>query len=179
MKRVVIIGSPGAGKTTFSRKLAQKTGLPLIHLDYYYHQTRFNYYEDKDAWREKVKELITKDKWIIEGNYSSTYDLRFVRANCIILLEISSKKAVYRILKRHIKQRGKPRPEMPPEWEEKIEKGFLGHVWGFNKKEIPKISKELDNHKNKELIFLKNPKQADEYLKCYDGVKGKPQIQRD
>lgn len=164
MKRVLIIGSPGAGKTTFARKLADKTGLSLVHLDYYYHQKKFDYYNDRAAWRKRVKGMITKDQWIIDGNYGDTFDIRFARADLIIFMECSRTKAVYRVLKRHITQHGKRRTEMPPEWEEKFERGFLKYVWCFNKKELPKMYEELKNHKKKAVVILKSSKQTQKYL---------------
>ena len=164
MKRILIIGIPGAGKTFFSRKLAKKTGLSLVHLDYYYHQTKSNYYNNKLAWKAKVKELIAKDEWIIEGNYQSTYDIRFARADCIILLDIPKTKAVYRVLKRHVAGRSRRREEMPLEWKEKIGRDFIKHIWNFDKKEVTKVYSELKNHKNKELIVLNTTQQTEEFL---------------
>lgn len=164
MKRILIVGVPGAGKTVFSRKLAEKTGLPLVHLDFYYHQTKFNYYNDKPAWKKKVEELVARDKWIIEGNYHSTYNIRFARADCILLLDIPKTKAIYRVLKRHVTSRNKRRPEMPTEWREKIGRDFIKHIWNFDKKEVPKVYRELSNHESKELIVIKNTKQANEFL---------------
>ncbi len=60
MKRVMIIGAPGTGKSTFAKKLAEETGLPLIHIDYYYHDPAKDYYTDKPAWRALVTELAAQ-----------------------------------------------------------------------------------------------------------------------
>jgi len=62
MKRVAIIGSPGTGKSTFAKQLATlHATLPLIHLDYYYHDRRFNYYADKLKWRERADTIFYFD----------------------------------------------------------------------------------------------------------------------
>lgn len=68
----MVIGSPGAGKTTFSKKLASKLGIALYHLDYFYHDSSFDYPKNKQAWREKVAQLTNQPQWIIDGNYKST-----------------------------------------------------------------------------------------------------------
>lgn len=165
MERTLIIGSPGSGKTTFAIKLAKKLNLPLIHLDYYYHQSKFDYYNNLEDWRLKVKELSSEEKWIIDGNYSLDFDIRAKRADCIIFMKCSRYKAVYRVLKRHITQGGKRRAEMPSDWTEKFQRGFLKYVWNFNKKELPRMYKVTETNKNKEIIILKNSKQARKYLK--------------
>src|SRR5687768_16103132 len=69
MKRVLVIGSPGAGKSVFSRRLGEITGLPVIHLDQHY--WRPGWIEpSKDVWSRQVTELLQRDSWIIDGNYS-------------------------------------------------------------------------------------------------------------
>lgn len=106
MKRVAIVGSPGAGKTTFACKLHQKTNLPLIHLDYYYHQKKYDYYNDKDAWITRAKKLTQQPEWIIDGNYSRTMDQSFKNADTIIFLDYSRALTMSRVLKRWIKKDG-------------------------------------------------------------------------
>lgn len=128
MKRVVIIGCPGAGKSTFSRQLAQATNLPLVHLDFYYHDDRFDYQHDKHEWRKLVALLADKERWIIEGNYKSTFELRFPRADTIIYFDYPRYISVWRTLKRRAQYHNKLRPEMPANWQEKISPEFMKFV---------------------------------------------------
>lgn len=164
MKRVVIIGCPGAGKSTFSRKLAEKTKLPLVHLDYHYHDAKHDYENNKDSWRKLITSLVNKDSWIIEGNYKSTFELRFPRADTIIYFDFPRNIAVYRTLKRRVQYRNKLRPEMPDTWKEKISPKFMKFVWDFNKTERPRIYEILSKYKNNEVVIFKNPKQVQGYL---------------
>lgn len=165
MKRVVVIGSPGAGKTTFVRKLADKTKLPLIHLDYYYHDTNKDYYHSKEAWIARVQKLMAGDSWIIDGNYSSTIPERFKMADTIIYIDIPRRVALYRVLKRRIQYRSKLREDMPADWKEKANWEFLKYVWGYNKAYRPMIADELEKHKEKMVYILKNSKQVKNFLK--------------
>lgn len=164
MKRVAIVGSPGTGKTTFARKLHQKTKLPLIHLDYYYHQKQHNYYNDKPAWVKKVKQLMQQPKWIIDGNYSSTLNLRMGKADTVIFLDYSRRLAIYRIFKRRLEFLRRRRTDMPSDWKETLNKEFLKYVWTFNKEYRPKIVMAIQQNKDKNIRIFKTPYQTKKFL---------------
>jgi adenylate kinase family enzyme len=83
----VVTGMAGAGKSTFSRALAAKTGLPVIHLDIYYWKPGW-VEPSEDEWREKQRALVSTDKWILDGNYHGTLDLRLERADKAVFLDI-------------------------------------------------------------------------------------------
>ncbi len=160
MKKVVIIGSPGAGKSTFATKLAKQSGLPLIHLDYYYHDTSHDYEHDKEAWRRRVKELIKGKEWITDGNYCSTYDIRLPAADTIIFLNIPKRIVLWRIMKRRITYHKRTRPDMPSDWEEKADWEFLKYVWGFKKSYSSDIKMTLENYKDKDVFIVNSPNEA-------------------
>ncbi len=164
MHRIIIIGCPGSGKTTFSRILAEKTGLPLIHLDYYYHQKKYNYYENKAAWFEKVRELVKGKEWIIDGNYSSTFAERFAVADEVIWIDLPRRIVLYRLFKRRLQFHGKTRPDMPAEWREKISWEFLKFVWSFNKKYKQRIYDMMEKFPSTKVVTLRSPKEVEEYL---------------
>ncbi len=84
--RVVVTGMAGAGKSTFSRALSAKTGLPLIHLDLHFWKPGWVEPSD-DEWREKQRSLLTGDAWIADGNYHDTLDLRLERADTVVFLD--------------------------------------------------------------------------------------------
>ncbi len=166
MKRVVIVGSPGAGKTTFSRILATKTGLPLVHLDYHYHDKSKDYYNElnKPAWRAHVLKLMEPKQWILDGNYSSTFPERFKAADTIIFLDYPTHISFGRVLKRIVISPWVERIDMPDDWEEGINLGFLKFVWLFNARYRQKITNVLEDNTNKYIVVLKNPKQATTFL---------------
>lgn len=165
MKRIAIVGCPGTGKTTFAFKLAKATKLPLVHLDYYYHQTEHDYYHDKQAWIKRVEALINQDKWIMDGNYSSTFDSRFQRADTIIFFDFPRRIALYGAIKRRIYYRNKQRQEMPSDWKEKANLEFLKYIWNFNRKHRQKTVTAMAKAKGKEIIVFTNRAQTEEYLR--------------
>lgn len=164
MNRVLILGSPGSGKSTFSRKLGEKTGLKVIHLDYYFHDSRYDYYKDKKAWSKRAEELASPKKWIIDGNYSSTLQNRFKLADTIIFLECSRIRAVYRVIKRRLTYANKQRFDMPENWEETLFLNFLKYIWDFNRKIKPRIMTEMKKYPEKQYIILHDFKETDKYV---------------
>lgn len=165
MRKILVIGSPGAGKTTFSRTLAKKLQIPLHHLDFYYHDDRFSYRQDTDAWRRKVAELVQQPSWIIDGNYKSTFDIRFPYADTIIYLDYPRSLTIWRALKRRITLHGKVRNDMPSNWTEKFTWQLFRFIWSYNKEQRPKVYKLLqDNHIKGDVVILHSPSNAEHYL---------------
>jgi adenylate kinase family enzyme len=164
MKRIAIVGCPGAGKTTFAGKLAKKTKLPVIHLDYYYHQAKYDYYNNKSAWITRVEQLIGQDEWIMDGNYSSTFELRFKRADTIIFFDLPRRTSLYSVVKRRFQYRNKQRQEMPSDWKEKANLEFLRYVWSFNGAPRQQLIALLAQVKDKEVIVFTNRTQAEKFL---------------
>ena len=85
-KRVVVTGSAGAGKSTFSRALSAETGLPVIHLDLHFWQPNWTE-PSEDQWREIQRALLAGDEWIADGNYHETLELRLARADTVVFLD--------------------------------------------------------------------------------------------
>ena len=164
MRRVAIIGCPGVGKTFFSIELSKLTGLPITHLDYFYHQKKFSYYEDKKARIVFVKKVIKQDGWIMDGNYSSTFEERFKRADTVVFFDYPRRLTMFRVLKRRIIYQFKRRQEMPSEWKEQADLDFLRYVWNFNKVQRTRILEALDKCKPKKLIVFYKPSDAKSYL---------------
>jgi adenylate kinase family enzyme len=124
VQRVLVVGSPGAGKSTLAAEIARRTGLPLIHLDQHY--WRAGWVEtSKLEWRSRVVELIAGERWIIDGNYSGTLDLRLTRADTLIDLELPVWLCVARVIRRSIGARGRVRADMAEACPERLNLHFL------------------------------------------------------
>lgn len=118
IERVVIVGCPGAGKSTAAKRLADITGLPLIHLDLHYWLPGWTR-PDNDAWRAKVRRLVGARRWIMDGNYSGTLDIRLAAADTLIHLDYSTTICAWRVARRTLtglgRQRGQEFAEGCPE----------------------------------------------------------------
>jgi adenylate kinase family enzyme len=128
--RVLVVGSGGAGKTTVARALAARTGLPLIHLDAYYWQPNWEP-TPLDAWRAKVRDLAARSQWVMDGNYSSTLDLRLPVADTIVFLDLPRRVTLGRVVVRQVRWYGRVRPEMAEGCRERISLDFARWLWRF------------------------------------------------
>jgi len=105
-KKILVIGCPGSGKSTLSRRLKSKLSLPLIHLDKYYHKPNWKE-PNQSEWNKTLLNLMGQNSWIMDGNYAESFDVRFSKSDTIIYLDYSSVKCFFRVLKRIISDYGK------------------------------------------------------------------------
>lgn len=166
MKKITIIGSPGAGKSTFAKALSKKTKLPLYHLDYFYHQKNYDYEKNKQEWLNKMEELTSKSSWIIEGNYGSSYEYRIPKSDTLIFMDMPSWLSTWSVLKRRYQYRNSKRDEMPDDWKEKIDPIFFKYVVLFKIKSRKDVINGIEkyNHNNLEVIHFKSRKAAYKWL---------------
>lgn len=127
----MIIGCCGAGKSTLARIMHDIIGLPLYHLDQYYWKEDWTE-TPKEEWTPIVEKLAAKEKWIIDGNYGGTMDIRMSRADTVIYLDFSTFKCLSRVIKRVWKYHGEVRPDMPDGCRERFDLDFLHYVATYN-----------------------------------------------
>jgi len=164
MEKVLVIGCCGAGKSTLSKKLEKILKLPLIHLDKYYHKPNWEEPE-KDEWEQVLRKLVKQKRWIMDGNYADSFDIRFPLADTIIYLDYPSIKCCLRVIKRNITYFRKKRSDIADGCKERFDLFFLKFVLTFNYKNRENIYNRLENIKtNKEVIILKNDKEVDLFL---------------
>jgi adenylate kinase family enzyme len=153
MRRVLVIGISGAGKSTFSRALAAKTGLPLIHLDREFWQPGWKI-TLREPWRAKVAELAARDAWIMDGNYGASLDLRLPRADTVIWFDYPRLRCLRGIAWRILTTYGRVRPDLAPGCPEQLDWEFLRYVWDFNAKSRPTIVTALRQSYPREASLL-------------------------
>lgn len=111
MKRVLVIGPSCAGKSTLARRLADRIGLPLVHLDPLYWRAGWRE-TPKEEWAQTVERLVQQDDWVIDGNYGGTLDQRLEAADTVIFLDFSRWICLRRAVKRRIQFHGRSCPDM-------------------------------------------------------------------
>ena len=158
MKKVIVIGCPGSGKSTVSRALHNKTGIPLYHLDMMYWNADKTTVE-KSVFLERLYAVLEKDEWIIDGNYGSTMELRMAACDTVVFLDYPLDVCLDGIKER----RGKPRSDMP--WIETEEDSeFIEFIKNYNEQQKPKALELLEKYRDKTIIIFKSREQADEFL---------------
>ena len=158
MKRVIVIGCPGSGKSTVSRALHNKTGIPLYHLDMMYWNADKTTV-DKSVFLGRLSAVLAKDEWIIDGNYGSTMELRIAACDTVIFLDYPLDVCLDGIKAR----RGKPRSDMPwIETEEDAE--FIEFIKNYNEHQKPKVLELFEKYSDKNIVILRSREQADAFL---------------
>ena len=158
MKKIIVIGCPGSGKSTFSRALHNKTDIPLYYLDMMYWNADKTTVE-KSVFLERLLAVLEKDEWIIDGNYGSTMDLRMEACDTVIFLDYPLDVCLDGVKER----RGKPRSDMPwIETEEDAE--FIEFIKNYNDRQKPKVLELLEKYSDKDIVILKSREQADAFL---------------
>jgi adenylate kinase family enzyme len=155
--RIAIIGSSGSGKSTLARQLGALLNLPVIHLDAHFWRAGWVQAE-REVWRERVSELAAGERWIIDGNYSSTMDLRLPRAETIIFLDFPRWLCLLRVLRRWVTYYGDSRPDLPPGCPEKVDVDFLRWIWNYPQRSRPNTLTLLRTlERKKQIIRLQSP----------------------
>lgn len=157
MKKVIVIGCPGSGKTTFAEKLNKSTGLPLFHLDAIWHKPDRTHIS-REEYDERLAEILELEEWIIDGNYSRTLEVRMQACDTIFLFDLPTEVCIQGATDRL----GKARYDVP--WiDTELDPKFKQEIEEFPEKTLPRIYELLDKYKeNKQVVIFKSRMQADE-----------------
>ena len=128
MKRVMVIGQPGAGKSTLARLLGEKTGLPVVHLDHIHWQAGW-VARPLEAKLPLVRAEEEKACWIIEGGLSATWETRLGRADTLIWIDVGLLRRLWRVLARSWRYRGRTRPDLPEGCPEHFSMETVEFIW--------------------------------------------------
>lgn len=158
--KIIVIGCPGSGKSTFSQKLSTVLKIPVFHLDMLYHNEDGTHIS-KEELEEKLRSIFKEnDNWIIDGNYQRTLEMRMKESDTIFLLdyplEVCLSGAESRI--------GKKRADLP--WvEEKLDDEFKQVIINFSKEKLPQIYELLEKYKDsKRIVIFKSREEANDYI---------------
>ena len=160
MKRVIVIGCAGSGKSVFSRSFAQKTGLPLYHLDnIWWREDGTNV--TSEQFDEELSSILCRDEWIIDGNYQRTMEWRMQECDTVIFFDIPTRDCIDGIKSR----KGTARPDMP--WKnapEDDDEQFMEYIRRYNEDNKPLVLELIEKYEGKDVVIFKSRLDADKYI---------------
>lgn len=159
MERVIIIGCPGSGKSTFGRELKRITGLPLYHLDMmFWNEDRTTV--SKEVFMERLQEVMSNSKWIIDGNYGDTMEMRLKECDTVFFLDYPTALCIEGIESR----KGKSRSDMPWIENDNTDEAFIDFINRYNSKSRPKVINLLKKYHSKNIVVFHSRAESEEYL---------------
>jgi adenylate kinase family enzyme len=145
MRRVLVIGNSGGGKSTLARRLGDKLGLPVIHLDILFWKPGW-VESDKAEFADRVAAALQAPVWVSDGNFGSNYHVRLPRADTVIWIDLPPWLCLFRAIKRAVTYRGGGRPDLTPGCDETIDFQFYGFILNFRRKHQPRLEAALAEH---------------------------------
>ena len=157
-QRVLVLGSSGSGKTTFSRCLARMLAIEPIHLDAHFWQPGW-IPTSKSDWRRTVVALVQRKSWIMDGTYEETLDVRIPAADALVVIEASRLGCLWRVVKRKLTAADADRPDAPPG--QPIDRAFLRYIWNYPTVTRPLVDRLIRQYgAEKKLIVIRRTRDA-------------------
>ena len=158
MKRVIVTGCPGSGKSVFSVKLHEITGLPLVHLDNIWWKPDRTHIT-RDEFDARLQEELAKDAWIIDGSYSRTFEPRIRACDTAILLDYDTDVCLQSIMERV----GKVRPDIP--WTEQTpDPDLIELTKTYKERNNPILSELFTRYADREIHIFHDRDEAEQWL---------------
>ncbi len=159
MKKIIVIGCPGSGKSTFSKMLHKITDIPLFHLDMLFWNADKTTVE-KSVFLERLEKILKQSEWIIDGNYASTIELRMKECDTVFFLDYPLDVCLSGINER----KGKPRSDMPWVEHDKYDEEFTEFIKNYNTQNRPTVLELLNKYSDKDIYIFSNRTEAEEFL---------------
>src|SRR3954447_11424438 len=176
MRRILIIGCSGAGKSTLSARLGRILDLPVIHLDQLYWKPGSTP-TPQAQWRPIVQRAIRGERWVMDGNYAGTLDLRIAAADTIVMLDLPRWLCIARITKRVILGQFAPRFDMAEGCPEQVDWEFMDSVWDFNKTERPKTLAIVAKHRGgRRIEILRSDADVEAFVRSLESTPTTPTL---
>jgi adenylate kinase family enzyme len=178
MKKILVIGPGGAGKSTLANQLGRLLEIEVLHLDQiYWHPGWVEM--PKAEWLRTIEGLLRRDAWIMDGNYSGSLEIRFAACDTVIFMDLQRVRCMCRVLKRRLTHWNKSRPDMADGCPERLTLEFVWWIWNYTRRTKPKVVRMIESHAGeKKIVWLRSSSEVERWLKKIESDRGHPVRQR-
>lgn len=162
MRRVLVIGCPGAGKSTLTRALAETLGLPAVYLDRLWWKSGW-INRTRAEFDARLDAALAGAAWVMDGNYLRTLPRRLERCDAVLFLDYPRRLCLFRALRRILRWHGRTRPDMAEGCPERLDPAFIRWIWDFHRTQRPRVLELLSAWKGEAHIF-RSPAQCADFL---------------
>ena len=158
MQRVAILGSGGAGKSALAAAIAERTGLPVVHLDVLYWKPGWTQ-PTEEEFAAALDDAVAGERWILDGNFlrHDGPDPRFARADTVVFLDLPRTTCLWRVVKRRVQEARRPRRDLPEGCRESVDLEFMRWVWQYPQRNRPRMLALLDALDGVDVRRLRSP----------------------
>ncbi|MGW5789141.1 DNA topology modulation protein FlaR [Saccharopolyspora sp. NPDC003752] len=162
MRKIMICGCGGSGKSELARQLSQRLGLPVTHLDTVFYDADWKPL-GQEAFSDRQRTLVARPGWIIDGNYASTMPIRLTAADTVIFLDLPALTCLWGILQRRLQHRGDD--ELSRHLRGRITWGFIKYILGYRRTMRPKVETLIAEHARGTAITLRSRREMRRFLR--------------
>lgn len=160
----MVIGSSGAGKSTLARRLGERLGIEVIHLDALFWKPGW-VETPRPEWAALQRELVRRPAWIMDGGYGGTLDIRYQAADTIVFLDLPRLVCIWRAIKRRVANHGRTRPDMAAGCPERLDPGHLKYIWDYPKRRRGQVLQKLAEYAaSKRCVHLRSNRDVDRFI---------------
>ncbi len=164
VKRVAVVGPCGAGKSHLSLRLGAITGLPVFHIDRMFWKPGWVRRTGAEL-AERLRPVVARDAWIVDGNYSSTMPMRFALADTVVFVDMPRRVYLGRVLRRMMLARWLERPDLAEGCRERLDLDFLAFVWRFDRESRPRVLEHLRQRRtDSTLVWLRSARETERFV---------------
>jgi adenylate kinase family enzyme len=143
IRRIAIVGPPGAGKSTLARRLGTMLDLPVVHLDSLYWQPGW-VAPPPEEWQARALQAVDRERWVLDGDYSVALDLRLAAADMAIFLDVPRRTCLCRVILRTLRSYGRERADTAPGCRHRFTWSFLKWTWTYPRQRRPNLVRRLE-----------------------------------